>query len=110
MKKREITGGLYLVLDPSMECSVLFYGLKEALEGGVQFLQIWNNWPADFDRNKKKHFIEAVVEIAKDYPVPILINEEWELLLDGVLSGVHFDKIPEDFTGIKEKLPKDSIK
>src|SRR5690606_10599780 len=109
MKKREITGGLYLVLDPSIERILLLKRLKGALDGGVQLLQIWNNWPADFDRNKKKHFIEAVVEIAKDYTVPILINEEWELLLDGVLSGVHFDKIPEDFTRLKEMLPKDSI-
>src|SRR5690606_15917118 len=109
MKKREITGGLYLVLDPSIERSLLLKRLKEALEGGVQLLQIWNNWPAGFDRNKKKHFIEAVVEVAKDYSVPILINEEWELLQGGPLSGVHFDRIPEDFTGIKERLPKDAI-
>src|SRR5690606_23289816 len=109
MKNRKITGGLYLVLDPSMERSLLLQRLKEALEGGVELLQIWNNWLPGFDRNKKKHLIKEVAEVAKDYPVPILINEEWKLLLDGLLSGVHFDRIPENFALIRQKLPKNSI-
>ncbi len=109
MKNRKITGGLYLVLDPSMERSLLLQRLKEALEGGVELLQIWNNWLPGFDRNKKKHLIKEVAEVAKDYPVPILINEEWELLRDSPLSGVHFDRIPENFALIRQKLPKDSI-
>ena len=108
IKNHKITGGLYLVLNPSMEKELLLRRLKNALEGGVQLLQIWNNWPADYDRDKKKRFIAAVADAAKGYSVPVLINEEWELLLDSHLSGVHFDGIPDDFTLIKENLPADA--
>src|SRR5690554_7237817 len=107
--KHKITGGLYLVLNPSMETKLLFSSLKSALEGGVQLLQIWNNWPGDYDREKKIYFIEAVMDVAKGYSVPVLINEEWELLLDSSLAGVHFDSIPQNFNEIKERLPDDTI-
>jgi thiamine-phosphate pyrophosphorylase len=109
MGKHKITGGIYLVLDPSMEKSSLYQKLRAALEGGVQLLQIWNNWPVDFDRDKKIELVSSLTGIAGQFSVPVLVNEEWELVEETNLSGVHFDEIPEDFARIKQRLQADSI-
>jgi len=108
-KNYKIVGGLYLVLNPSMDKKLLIHRLRSALDGGVQLLQIWNNWPDDYDRDKKRIFAEEVTAISMDYSVPVLINEEWGLLLDSALSGVHFDVIPDDFSAIKGQLPADAL-
>ncbi|WP_161888591.1 thiamine phosphate synthase [Pontibacter russatus] len=110
MKKQDmITGGVYLVLDPGMDTPTLLHKLKEALKGGVRVLQIWNNWPASFDLADKAYLIRAVLAVASAYKVPLLINEEWELLKTTGLAGVHFDNIPTDYETIKAEINRDFI-
>ncbi len=108
-KSKLIKGGLYLVLEPSVEKNILFQKLNAALEGGVRILQIWNYWPEGFDRPQKATLIREVVDMAAPFDVPVLINEEWELLEEGGLAGVHFDKIPADFAAIKKAIPEEAI-
>ncbi|WP_162052056.1 thiamine phosphate synthase [Pontibacter pamirensis] len=102
-------GGIYLVLDPGMEKETLLHKLKEALEGGVSIVQVWNNWPASFNLSAKQDLIQSILQVAADYHVPVLINEEWELLKGTGLAGVHFDKIPEDYEAIKADIKRDFI-
>lgn len=109
IKDRNRVDGIYLVLDPSMEKAILLKRLKESMEGGVQWVQIWNNWPVDFNRERKLELVNTVVDITKQHGVAVLINEEWELMLESGLSGVHFDHIPEGFKRIRETLPKGAI-
>src|SRR5690606_9425410 len=109
MEKNKITGGIYLVLDPSMEKSLLFDRLCGALEGGVRLLQVWDNWPIVFDKKKKSELVHSIADIARAFEVPVLINEEWELLLEGDLSGVHFDQIPDNYEQIKAAIPPEAI-
>lgn len=110
MKKYfEISGGLYLVLDPSMPMITLLEKLKQALAGGVRVLQIWNNWPSSFQNSEKKALIKAIIAIASEYKIPVLINEDWELLKETALSGVHFDQIPENIETIKAAVGRDFI-
>lgn len=109
MGKHKITGGIYLVLDPSMEKNLLLDRLREALEGGVQLLQIWDNWPVGFDKKKKSEVVNSITHIARQFAVPVLINEEWELLSGSALSGVHFDQIPDNYESIKEAIPPEAI-
>lgn len=45
----EFPKGIYLVVDPQMETDVLFENTRQALEGGVNVFQIWNNWPESYD-------------------------------------------------------------
>ncbi|HLT07494.1 MAG TPA: thiamine phosphate synthase [Cyclobacteriaceae bacterium] len=106
---RSIPKGLYLVLDPSMERDLLLKRLQAALEGGVQLLQIWNNWPPDFDLHHKRALIDNVVTIANPFHVLVLINEDWELLQGTGLSGVHFDQIPADFDTIRKALQAEAV-
>ncbi|MFD3000755.1 thiamine phosphate synthase [Pontibacter toksunensis] len=102
-------GGVYLVLDPGMDKATLLHRLKEALEGGVKMLQVWNNWPASFNLSAKQDLIQAIVHAASAYQIPLLINEEWELLKGSGLAGVHFDKIPEDYEAIKAEIEREFI-
>lgn len=96
--------GLYLVIDPSVEQNMLLEKVHEALEGGVEILQVWNNWPKEWGPDEKEKLITAVLDLARGYQAPILINDEWELLKTLPLDGVHFDAVPNDFNQIKEDI------
>ncbi len=107
--KISIDTGLYLVLDPSMPSDILINKLKEALDGGVNLLQIWNNWPSNFSSADKIELINALTNIASKRDVPVLVNDEWELMRDTALSGVHFDHIPNQFESIRTAVKRDFI-
>lgn len=108
-QKHSIRSGLYLVLDPAMAKNTLLRKLEEALEGGVSVLQIWNNWPKTFDFAEKVALVNAITVIASPYKVPVLVNEEWKLLKETKLSGVHFDQIPEHYNQIKAAVNRSFI-
>lgn len=107
--KISIDHGLYLVLDPSMPLDILINKLKEALDGGVNILQIWNNWPTNFNSADKIELVNAITDIATKQNVPVLVNEEWELMKDTTLSGVHFDHIPDQYENIRVAIKRDFI-
>jgi thiamine-phosphate pyrophosphorylase len=103
---RKITGGVYLVLNPAMDRSKMMHTLQQALEGGVDVLQIWNNWPRGFSSHEKEILANDIVNLAENFEVPVLINQEWEMLKNTRLHGVHFDEIPPDFGHIKKELTR----
>lgn len=107
--KKEITGGIYLVLDPSINKSVLFEKLEQALDGGVEIIQIWNHWPDSFSQSNKKDLIDEILKSTKNYGSPVLINDDWTLLKNTDLDGIHFDEIPEDFEQIKNEIEREFI-
>jgi thiamine-phosphate pyrophosphorylase len=99
-----ITGGLYLVLNPDIPRPVLLNKLEQALEGGVDIVQLWNNWPASYTYLEKIKLIESVNPLVAAYQVPLLINEEWQLIRDAPISGIHFDRIPQNYEQIKSRI------
>jgi len=109
LKTKKITGGVYLVLDPRMDKKVLLEKLGQALDGGVSILQIWNIWPGSFSTIDKQDFISEVKKLAAKYTVPVLINEEWELLQKTDLDGVHFDGIPDQYQQLKTFVNREFI-
>ncbi|WP_234571107.1 thiamine phosphate synthase [Rhodohalobacter sp. 614A] len=109
MMKKEIKGGIYLVLDPSINQKELLEKLKQALDGGVDIIQIWNHWPESFSQSDKIGVIEEIVEITQKYSIPVLINDDWELLKETDLDGVHFDEIPESFEEIQTEIWREFI-
>lgn len=99
-----ITGGIYLVLDPAMNQALLLNKLADALTGGLQVVQIWNNWLPGTNRLQ---IIEAIAKLCRPSKVPLLINEEWQLLVQSPhLSGVHFDSIPPNFEAVKQMIAR----
>ncbi len=109
IKDRKIKGGVYLVIDPAMDEEVLLDKVAQALEGGVQVLQIWNHWPKYFALADKLDLIEAILKLCAKYNIPTLINQEWELLKHTDLDGIHFDNIPEGYEAIKQEINKPFI-
>lgn len=105
--KKKVTGGLYLVIDPSMKLDALLEKLGIAISNGIDVLQIWNNWPPGMD---KLSFIRKVSDLANPYQIPLLINQEWTLLEQtSDLHGVHFDACPDDLSIIKNKTGSEII-
>ena len=101
--------GVYLVVDPSMEHGKLLKKVYQALKGGVGILQIWNNWTDDISRDEKGILISDICSLAGDFDVPVLINDEWQLLKTSQLDGVHFDSVPEDYDRVKEEIGRPFI-
>jgi len=101
---KEKLQGVYLVLDPSVPEEILIEKLEYALIGGVSIVQIWDKWPKHFKKISKINLIQRLHKITEPYSVPLLINNEWELLESESLDGVHFDIIPLDFDEIKARF------
>lgn len=101
--------GIYLVIDPAMERVQLLDKTREALEGGVAFIQLWNHWPDDFTRGDKEELAEQVLVLANRGDTPVLVNEEWELLKNSGLHGVHFDSIPDNFSQVRREIGREFI-
>jgi len=101
--------GIYLVIDPSMEEAELLQKLEQAILGGIDILQIWNNWPKDSTLKTKLDLIEKIIALASAKNVPVLINEEWELLKATKLDGVHFDNIPQNWEEVRQTFSDEKI-
>ena len=106
MKKLE---GLYLVINPAIERNELLRKLNSALEGGIDILQVWNNWPPEITIRQKLQLIDDITRLAAPYQVPVLINEDWQLLKKTELHGVHFDHIPANWEEVKSEIGRDKI-
>ncbi|NIT55361.1 MAG: thiamine phosphate synthase, partial [Aliifodinibius sp.] len=106
MRNNELNG-IYLVVDPSMEQAELLDKIEQSLEGGVRVLQIWNHWPDGMSDYDKEQLITYIKQMADKYDVPVLINEDWKLLKNTDVDGIHFESIPENFEHIKEEVSRD---
>lgn len=107
INKKHITGGLYLVINPALELNILLQKLEAALSGGIDIVQIWNNWPAGLN---KLSFISEIASLCRPYNIPLLINQEWSLLIETTdLDGIHFDTFPDMLLTIREAVARDII-
>lgn len=53
--------------------------------------------------------IQPILALAAEYDVPVLVNEEWQLLKTTALHGVHFDTVPNHFDNIRKEIGRDFI-
>ena len=100
---REIKGGLYLVVDPMPGLQVIFSKIKSALEGGVDVIQIWDNWNS---HSPQEEFILEICNLAHKHNVPVLINNHWKWLEKFPLDGVHLDVRVNDLHQIKKQISR----
>lgn len=107
MNNTRITGGVYLVINPTILKETLVAKLTAALQGGINVVQIWNKWNAD---TNKADIITTICQLCNPYNVPVLINADWKLLNQfPMLSGVHFDEIPDNYELIKRTIEREII-
>lgn len=99
-------GGVYLVVDPSMEEKILLEKLEQALQERIVAVQIWDNFQVE---QRIPILIDKICELCHGKEVPVLINNRWDLLSDAALDGVHFDEIPENITRIRRKIGKNFL-
>jgi thiamine-phosphate pyrophosphorylase len=101
-KSRNISGGIYVVADPATD-SIMISALQKALDGGIDIIQIWNHWLPDQD---KHDITDTVCRMAAQKGVPVLINDDWQLLTETALDGVHFDHIPVNMDEIRRAVKR----
>lgn len=86
--KMKINGGVYLVVDPAALNDDAFQKIRHTLKSGLAAIQIWNHWK---DITDKTALVQKVMHLAKPFNVPVLVNENWELLERTEAAGIHFD-------------------
>ncbi|MGF1637252.1 MAG: thiamine phosphate synthase [Cyclobacteriaceae bacterium] len=99
--------GLYLVVDPAIEEISLLSAVASSVKHGAGIVQLWNHWQ---DQENKRKLIDKLYAICRSADVPMLINNDWEVLLDTQLDGVHFDVIPDDIEAIQRQVGRPFIK
>lgn len=109
MMTKQKLSGIYLIVDPTVEKTELLEKVEQALEGGVDILQVWNHWPEGMRITDKEQLITFIIEMADNYEVPVLINEAWKFLKSTPLDGVHFDEVPENLDRIKGEIDREFI-
>lgn len=93
----KIDKGIYLIVDPSMDLEQILTKLKKVLHLPISAVQIWDNFPQDFD---EKTFVESIVTTCHAFRRPVIINNRWESLMQFSFDGVHFDIIPDNYEEI----------
>lgn len=106
VNSKKITGGVYLVVDPSMDETQLFSKLQQVLEQEIAAVQIWDHW---LKTTNKKLVIEKLCALCHTHNVPVLINNDWQLLNEFNLDGVHFDEIPANVEEVRKNLGREFI-
>lgn len=98
---RLITGGLYLVVDPSLERQALLAKLRQALEEPVVAVQIFDQFAGVPDAIG---LVKEIGLLCHAKQVPALLNNHWEWLPETDLDGVHFDLLPESMDEIRKQV------
>ena len=99
-------GGLYLIADPSIPHDKLLGKLRIALKCGIAAIQLWNN---PRTRLNLETLVKPAIDLCRQYNTPLIINNEWKLLKELPLDGVHFDAAPPDIEAIRKEIGRDFI-
>jgi thiamine-phosphate pyrophosphorylase len=98
--------GLCLVVDPSLPHRSLVDVVEKSLKGGVDVLQLWK--PRG-NRLEIRELARKLVNLAKDYGVPLIINNDVQLAKDVEADGVHFDGYDVTPSDARKLLNEQSI-
>lgn len=98
--KSKIQSGVYLIIDPSINQDILVNTLEKIVTEKIAAVQIWDNFLPGTDRLK---LIDQVLRLCHRQSVPVLINNQWELVNIMNLDGVHFDAAPDNIVQLKQE-------
>lgn len=98
--------GLCLVVDPSVPHRRLVDIVEKSLKGGVDLLQLWK--PRG-DSLEIRGLARELLNLAKDYGVPLLINNDLQLAKAVEANGVHFDGYDVTPSDARKALNEQSI-
>ncbi|WP_373057616.1 thiamine phosphate synthase [Zunongwangia sp. H14] len=106
-RKKQISGGIYLVIDPAVKEEELFFKLKIILSQEIAAVQIWDNFSSS--EEEQLRIVNQVVNICHSKNVPVLLNNNWKLLEKSKADGVHFDEVPEDFEIVRKNSEENAL-
>lgn len=101
-----IRGGVYLVVDPSALTDGSYQKIRLALKSGLSAIQVWNHWQ---HITAKAEIVQTLVDLAQPFGVPVLINENWELLMETEANGIHFDLPSDNLALIRKAIGRNII-
>lgn len=93
--------GLYIILDLKAFQTADLRKLDHMLSDQILAVQIWDNL---FAYETHYEIIAKVVAVVQAHRIPILMNNEVELVKRFDFDGVHFDEIPTDWSTLKSQL------
>lgn len=98
---------LYAVTDRAWtESEDLYSQVKKALKGGITFLQLREKELDDEDFLKEALKIK---ELAKEYDVPFVINDNVDIAVKCDAEGVHVGQSDMEAEDVRKKIGKDKI-
>jgi thiamine-phosphate pyrophosphorylase len=92
--------GLYLVVAPVLPPNPLLVVVEKALRGGVDIIQI----TAEKENTVTSRFVRDLLNLARQYSVPLLINGKLRLMHEVKADGMHFDTYDVTPDEVRRKL------
>ena len=102
----KVHSGIYLIIDPSTEKDSLMSKLRDIVREKIAIIQIWDNFKANED---PLEVINEVIQLCHTKNIPVLINNQWEMLRHTGLDGVHFDSMVENVSQVRRELNRELI-
>jgi len=101
-----IPAGLYALTPDEQDTALLCEMVKAALMGGVSILQYRNKSASPRLRNQQA---QALLNICRQYQVPLIINDDVKLCLALDADGVHIGKTDGEISAIRQRIGADKI-
>lgn len=98
--------GLYVITDDNLSGASLLEHVKLAIEGGAKLVQYRNKTS---QASIKEMIARSLLELCRDYRVPLLINDDVELAVDIGADGVHLGQTDTRLTEARRRLGSDAI-
>lgn len=107
MKLSKESMTLYAVTDRAwLKDRALKDVVEKALKGGITFLQLREK---DMDNNSFLSEAQEILAIARDYQVPMVINDNLEVALESGADGIHIGQDDGDIKAIRRAIGTDKI-
>lgn len=103
---KEVSTGIYVVVNPNMETDHLLSQLIKIKNENIAALQIMENpeWRLD------KSLLKAILDIFSQTTTPVLINNQWRLCRELPFDGIHFDRLPENLIEIEQNIGRSFLR
>ncbi len=102
-RSQNISPGIYLIVDPSMDEHLLMDKLAVVVKEKISALQIWDHFEGV---SQPGLLVERICTLCRANSIPVLINNRWEYLQTIPLDGVHFDEIPASLATIRQAIAR----
>lgn len=104
--KKKIQSGLYLIVDPAANRDKLLKTLSAIVREKIAAVQVWDNFcPGE----SPVELIKEILHYCHPQNIPVLVNNQWELLREIELDGVHFDNKQDCILYLKQALNREVI-